>query len=305
LIISGKVEASESTTLAFKIGGRIESVKYDVGDNVPKGSLMASLDQDEIKAQVEQAKLNYEKMKRDYERVKQLYEENAATKSQFQDMTTGYENASQQLKVADYNLLHSKINAPFNGYVALRRHEPDEMIQAGDPVFIFVSNDSSLKVTSGISGSYISKIHPGAEVDVTSSAFHGSVFKGKVERVGEAADMVTGTFPIEIIITDLGKKMKPGMAVNADIKYAAGTKRILIEPDALVEADEDRGYVYIYNPEKKIVSKTPVKIGEIYGNMLIINEGLNSGDEIVTEGAEFLVSGEKVEKTGELPEGEK
>ncbi|MBN2135358.1 MAG: efflux RND transporter periplasmic adaptor subunit [Acidobacteria bacterium] len=305
LTVSGKIEALDSTMLAFKIGGRIDMIKNDVGDHASKNQVMASLDQDEIKAQVTQAQLNYDKFKRDFERVDQLFKENAATKSQLQDITTGLENAEQQLKIANYNLLHSKIQAPFDGYIAMKRHEEGEMISPGDPVFIFVSDAAELKVISGIAGTYVSKIRNGAKCTVTTPNLGNSRFNGEVFRIGVAADMATGTFPVEIKVFDDKNLLKPGMVVTARIEISTSGEYILVPPQALIEADEDRGYVFIFDPSSKNVKKQPVKIGEIYEDNIIIDSGLNIGDEIVIEGAEYLVSGDQVEKVQAQAGGEK
>ncbi len=293
--ISGKLETEDSTSLAFKIGGRIDSISNDVGDFVKKNTAMASLELDEIKAQAAQARLNYNKMKRDFERVKSLYEEQAATKSQYEDMTTAFEAAEEQLKIADYNLDHSIIKAPFDGYVAMRRHEPGEMIAQGDPVYIFVGKTSELKVVSGVAGLYVSRIKPGAEATVKTPSFPDYSFAGKVLRVGVVADMATGTFPIEINIENKNRKLKPGMTVNTRIEIGNGNNYLLIPPQALVEADEDRGYVFVFDPAEKKVEKTPVKIGDIHDDMIEITSGLEKGMMIVKEGADYLVSGEKVQ----------
>lgn len=297
VIISGKVESSEQTNLAFKIGGRIATVSNDVGDFIRKNTPMAALDQDEISANVAQANLMFQKMKRDYERVTQLHKEEAATKEQLQDITTAYNNAEQQLKIAKYNLDLSRIIAPFDGYVAMRRHEPGELIQAGDPVFVFVGKSQTLKVISGIAGRYVSSVRPGAVVDVVSDSVSDRVFKARIRRIGMAADYATGTFPVELEIVDHSSLLRPGMVVSAEITLGKTEPMILIPPGSLVEADEDRGYVFKYDHSTGKVRKSSVKLGGILDEMIVIKEGLAEGDEIVSEGAEYLTGGELVKKT--------
>jgi len=296
IVISGKLESSEQTNLSFKIGGRVATIVYDVGDFVKKGTLMAALDQDEIAANVAQAELMHGKMKRDYERVVQLSQEGAATKEQLQDITTAFNSAEQQLKIARYNLNLSSVAAPFDGYVAMRRHEPGELIQAGDPVFVFIGRSSRLKVVSGIAGRYVSRVKPGNIVDVISDSAPEKIFKGRITRVGMAADFITGTFPVELEIVDSSSILRPGMVVTAAVPLGRTESLIMIPPESLVEADEDRGYVFIYDSASKKVQKVPVKLGGIIGDMMIVADGLKEGDEIAREGAEYLTGGEAVIK---------
>ena len=298
IIISGKLESSEQTNLSFKIGGRVASVFNDVGDYVKKNSVMASLDQDEISANAAQAELMFQKMKRDYERVVQLHKEEAATKEQLQDMTTAYNNAEQQLKIAKYNLELSRIAAPFDGYVSMRRHDPGELIQAGDPVFIFVGKSSVLKVVSGVAGRYVGSVKQGTLVEITSDTVTDKVFRGRIKRIGMAADPATGTFPIEIEITDSTSLLRPGMVVSIEIIIGKAEDVIAIPPQALVEADEDRGYVFSFDAANRRVKKIAVKLGGVAGGMIIITDGLIGGTEIVSDGAEYLTGGEVVDKVG-------
>jgi multidrug efflux system membrane fusion protein len=298
IVISGKLESSEQANLSFKIGGRIANIVYDVGDFVKKGTLMAALDQDEIAANVAQAELMYSKMKRDYERVVELSREGAATKEQLQDITTAFSNAEQQLKIARYNLILSSVKAPFDGYVALRRHEPGELIQAGDPVFVFIGRSSKLKAVSGVAGRFVSRVKPGNVVDVVSDSAPEKIFEGRITRVGMAADFVTGTFPVELEIVDRASILRPGMVVSATIPLGRTESLIMIPPESLVEADEDRGYVFTYDPATEKVRKVPVKLGGIIGDMMIVTDGLKEGDEIAREGAEYLTGGEAVIKNG-------
>lgn len=300
IVISGKLESSEQANLSFKIGGRISAIKNDVGDFVKKGTLMAALDKDEISANVAQAELMHSKLKRDYERVVQLNQEGAATKEQLQDITTAFNNAEQQMKIARYNYSLSGISAPFDGYIAMRRHEPGELIQAGDPVFVFIGKSSKMKVVSGIAGRYVSHIKTGDAVDIESDSVPEKVFKGKITRIGMAADFVTGTFPVEIEIVDRSSMLRPGMVVSATVPLGKTEPLIMIPPESLVEADEDRGYVFIYDSATEKVRKVPVKLGGIINEMMIVTAGLKEGDEIACEGAEYLTGGDSVIKTGSV-----
>ncbi len=294
IVISGKLEAWENTTLSFKIGGRIASIACDVGDSAEKDFDMAALDQAEIDARAVQARLGYEKAKRDFERVQELHDEKAATKEQLQDITTVLENARQQLNVAQYNLEHSHIRAPFNGFVTQRRHEPGEMVQAGDPVFAFISDSGEFKAKVGVAGRHVGKIATGDSAHIRLSALPRRSFAGTVSRVGSAADRMTGTFPVEIAVKGTTGVLRAGMVATVTIYVKEVHESFLIPPESLIEADEDRGYVFIYQPSDSTVHKREVLIGEVMGAEISIVGGLRAGDEIVEEGAQFLVSGDRV-----------
>jgi len=94
---SGKLFSEAEMKLSFKIGGIIEEIFVDEGQQVHKGKLLAKLDQAEIEAQVNQAKNAFEKANRDRDRVYKLYEDSVATLEQLQDATTGLEIVKSNL----------------------------------------------------------------------------------------------------------------------------------------------------------------------------------------------------------------
>ena len=134
---SGKLSSKSELKLSFKTGGIINTIYTDEGLEIKKGTTLAELKFDEIYAQVKKARLGLEKATRDFARVESLYKDSVATLEQYQDMETALKFAESNVKIAEFNLEHSKIIAPEDGRILRKLAEENEMISSGYPVFLF------------------------------------------------------------------------------------------------------------------------------------------------------------------------
>ncbi|MBK7232007.1 MAG: biotin/lipoyl-binding protein [Saprospiraceae bacterium] len=130
-ILSSESEVKPS----FKIGGLVQSVKFKEGDFVKKGQVLATLDQTEIEAQLQQAMVAYEKADRDQKRVSNLYTDSVSTLEQYQNSKSAFEIAQQNLQIAKFNRKYSVVFAPISGQIVKNSSIP---VNLWDPVKWFV-----------------------------------------------------------------------------------------------------------------------------------------------------------------------
>ncbi len=114
---SGQFTTNDETFLSFKNGGIINKIWVKEGDAVRQGQLLATVNQTEISAQVQQVNLSYQKAERDYARASKLYKDSVATLEQMQNAKTALQVAKQQLYAVKFNQNYSEIRATSNGYV--------------------------------------------------------------------------------------------------------------------------------------------------------------------------------------------
>ena len=134
---TGTLVASEELKLSFKTGGIVAKIFVREGDKVRKGDLLASLDLLEINANAEQAKIVYDKALRDYIRAENLLKEGATSLEKKQNAETAMNIAKNSLEIAQFNLQHSRIEAPDNGIIMKQFVKENELVSSGYPVFLF------------------------------------------------------------------------------------------------------------------------------------------------------------------------
>jgi membrane fusion protein, multidrug efflux system len=290
---SGRLYPSVAAKLSFKTGGIIANIRVDEGQSVKKGQLLAALELSEINAKVKQAKNGYQKALRDKQRVQNLYNDRASTLEQLQNVTTALEVAQANLDIANFNLKHSQIHAPANGKILKRMEEPNQMIAAGYPVFLFGSTDNRWVVKVGVSLRDVVKLKLQDRGQITFDAYGEKQFESIVTEVSESVDPASGTCEVELeLAKDEQIKWIAGLIAAVDIFPSDKREYLKIPIDALVEAEGSEGYVFTVRDNKAYkVKLTIVHLKEDYALALETNEKLT---KVVTEGAPYLTDGKKV-----------
>lgn len=299
IIASGLLSSKSEMKLAFKTGGMIRRIYVQEGQSVSEGQLLAELDLSEIDAQVRQSKLSLEKSERDLERVKKLYADEAATLTNVQDATTGFDVAKQSVQVAEFNQKLSRIYAPTNGRILRKIAEQGELITPFSPAFILGTGESAYIVNVGLADRDVVKVKIGDIATVYLDAYPNEAFKAQITQIAQTVNPATGTFEAELQIQPNGKKgiraaFRSGFVAKAEISIGKGASTLVVPIEALVEADKNTAFVYSYTITSQLVNKIPVSIGSIFGSDVAIISGINEGTQIVTKGANFLSDKSKV-----------
>jgi len=130
----GLSSGKEEIRLSFKNGGTVESLRVEAGAHVRKGQLLATLNQVEIRAQVQQARANLDKTERDERRVKELQQSGSTPIADVENAHTALEVARASLDAAQYNAGVAQIVAPEDGTVVRRLVEVDELVAGGQSI---------------------------------------------------------------------------------------------------------------------------------------------------------------------------
>jgi len=290
---SGRLATRSEAKLSFKIGGIIEEIIVDEGQQVKKGKLLAQLDQSEISARVNQARSALEKATRDKERVDKLHADNAASLEQKQNAATALDMAQANLKIAEHNFQHTAILAPSDGKILKRFIEKNEMVAPGMPIFVFASAGKAWIVRAGVTDFDIIRLQLGDAATVTFDAYPGVIFEANIAEIAEIADPMSGTFEVELKVNQGNYKLISGFVAKVSIVPSLKQKFATIPIEALAEAEGENGFVYTV--EGNTARKIPVQISNIFGSEIAIRSGLENIAFVVTDGAAYLMDGKTVE----------
>lgn len=292
---SGILTSKRMVKLSFKTGGIIASINVNEGAYVQKGQVLASLNMTEIASKVSQARLAFEKAERDLKRVKNLYRDTVATLEQLQDATSAYEVALESKNIAEFNLRYSSITAPANGRIIARLSEEDELVGPGSPILVFTENgNDEWVVKAGISDKDIIRAKKGDHAEVELDAFPGRKFPAHISQVSEAADPLSGTFEIEITVNPGNERFVNGLVAKVSVESTNTQVVTLVPPDALMETDGRKGYVYVVKGADKTARRVPVTIAYLEKNNVAIIEPVNKIGQVIVKGASYLEDGTKV-----------
>lgn len=281
---SSTVEAFAINNIAPQAGGRIESVKVDVGSFVSKGQLLATMD----RAQLDQAYLKLVNDSTELTRLKTLYEEGGLSKSDYDAVEMAY-NVSRR----SYNNLleNAYLRSPINGVVTARNYDKGDMY-GGTPIFV-VQQITPVKLLVSISESDYTNVKIGNTVTITADALPGKEFTGKINKIYPTMDPATHTFVTEILVQNSDRALRPGMYAKVTVEFGINTS--IVVPDQAVVKIQGSGQKCVYIlQDDNTVKLTLVKVGRQVDGGYEILEGLEEGDVVTTKGSSSLKDGVKV-----------
>ena len=299
VIYSTTVQAFVKNNIAPQSVNRIATINVEIGDNVTKGQVLATMDLVQLQTvenQVKQAELQMKNNEVEYGRLKGLYDAGGLSQSDLDAIELGYEaskiaynNAKKQYENLKEN---SVLLSPINGVVTARNYDAGDMYAMSAPIFT-VEQIAPVKVLIGVSETDYSKVHVGDAVMIAADALPGQEFVGKVNRIYPTVDPATRTFTVEVKIDNAKKELRPGMFARAAITF--GSNNSIIVPDVAVVKQQGSGerFVYVLNNDGT-VSYTKVVLGRRLGKEYEVLEGLEDGAKVVTGGQIRLKDGVKV-----------
>jgi multidrug efflux system membrane fusion protein len=294
---SGRLSSASEIKLSFKIGGIIDNVLVDEGQQVQKGQILASLKLDEIEGQVAQARAGFEKAERDFRRVQNLYADSAVTLEQLQNAKSGLIIAESNLKITEFNLSHAQISAPSRGRILKQLAEAGELVGPGQPILFFGSQSGCWMVKAGVADQDLIRIAIGDSASVGFDAYPEMCFPASVREIAAGPDPQNGLYEIELELCPSSVTLFSGFVAKVDI-FSSQTEMVFQVPFAsLVNVHGLHGYVYCVEKDS-LARKVPVEITYFTDENAMIRKGLEEVNFVVTEGAAYLNGNKKVKIVG-------
>lgn len=290
IIASGIVSSSSEARLAFKTGGIIEKIYVNEGDQVRKGQLLAKLNMTEINAQVNQANEAFAKIERDKKRVESLYKDSVATLEQMQNITTAYNVAKQNIEIARFNQNFSEIRATTNGRVIKKIMNEGELVGPGMPLFYITAdgaNDWIVKV--GVSDKDWARLKEGDYAQVTLDAFKGELFPAKISNKAASIDPQSGLYQMDLKFSKIPKQLALGLFANVKIQPTLQRYYVSVPIDAIIEGNDNKAFVFVAEQGK--AKKITVETSSIQNGNILIANGLQEGQQVITDGSAYLKDG--------------
>lgn len=199
---------------------------------------------------------------------------------------------------ARYSLKDTTLTAPMDGIILKRNIEEGSLANNGTSAFT-LANTSSVKAIFGLPDVKLSQLSVGMPLDITTEILPARVFKGRVTDIGASADPKTRVFNIEVTIPNPNQELRSGMVASLIFGDKSDkSPQMTIPFSAVIRSTRNpQGYaVYTLKEEgsKQVAEERDVKLGEPSGRMITVLEGLTPTDEVVTNGASRIATGQEV-----------
>ncbi|MBN2185547.1 MAG: efflux RND transporter periplasmic adaptor subunit [Candidatus Krumholzibacteriota bacterium] len=285
------IEAEEETEVVAKVGGTIEQLLVEEGQNVKAGDILARLDDEIISVQLEEAKANLEKAESNYLRSMDLHKQKLVSTEIFQQSKFEYDQQKAVYEMARLNLEYTSIRTPIGGVVSERRVKVGNMILPNQATFK-VSGLNPLIAILHVPERQLEKLRIGLKTRLSVDAIGEDPVMGYIKRISPIVDPSTGTVKITVETSDPEKKLRPGMFARIKIIYDIHLDALKIPKDAIISEDRESA---VYVVRDSVAYKQNISIGYINTSHVEVLEGLLENDVIVTTGKSSLKDSTKVE----------
>lgn len=287
------VEATRESTVAAQVTGRIVELRYDVGDFVEKGQVIARIDQTEAsqvvagsRAQVAQAQAAFDNARADVERTRDLARQKFVSPAALDKAEAAFRVAQAQLETARAGAGqamtsrgYTTVVAPYSGVVSVRHVELGEMAGPGKPLLTGF-DPTDLRVLATVPQFKVAAVKAASKamVEIPST---GKWIQARAFTVLPSADPQTHSTRVRLDLPRDTRDVYPGVFARAH--FATGrARKLVIPPQAVVRRSEVTG-AYVVDASGRIGFRQ-LRIGDAAGDQgLEVLAGLAAGETVALD----------------------
>jgi membrane fusion protein (multidrug efflux system) len=306
----GTLNGVQNAQVSARTEGYLTAIAYQQGGYVKKGDLLFQIDPrpfiatlDQAKGQLQEDQATLLGVELDAKRAKELFERKVISEQEYTDKTQTYQSKSAAVtkdqaavEQAQLNLDYTKIVSPLDGIAGKEQAQIGDLVGTGtnqvlttvsqiDPIWCYfpISEQRYWEYAEPLSRMMMvpeEKRPENAELILPD----GSVYKhkGRFVYVDREVDQKTGTIQIAVSFPNPELTLRPGQYVTARAEVDHLPNALLIPRQAVSEL-QGSDQVAIVNPDGKAEIRA-VTLGEIYGQLVVVKEGLKAGDRVIVEG---------------------
>lgn len=292
----GRVTAASTVDLTFQVPGRIRTLTVQEGTVIPRGGLLAALDDRDTVLAVREAQAQLTQAERNQTRGQELFRREVISRAELETLETQRDLARVQLDQARQQLAYTRLTVPFDALVTQRLAEPQALVSPQQPV-LRVQDVSSLRVEISVPEQLVGYLADPSQLTATAQWDELSTPQPLtyVEHQTQP-DPVAQTYPVRFQLprgTDAALTL--GRTVSVSVALAAAPQqkpRITVPPSALDLRDTRQARVWIFDAKDQVVRPRRVTLGPIRSDAVEVRTGLTGGEQVVVAGAQRLQDGQ-------------
>jgi cobalt-zinc-cadmium efflux system membrane fusion protein len=307
-----RLNADRVAHIAPRIPGRVVQSFISLGQRMSKGDRLVILDSVELgeaKSAFRRARVRMEVAQSSHEREKRLYEDGRiASEKEMLEARGAYLEARTEFEAAEerlhlYGLSQEEIEkigaghdpqaslfpvvAPLSGTI-IEKHLTLGEIAHPEESFCTIADLSTLWIILNIYEKDIARVRPGQEVAVRVDAYPNHTFHGVLTYISPVLDEATRTVEARVELDNADGALKPGMFARVVLQTGA-LSEVLAVPATAVQREGEGQFVFVALDDSSFARRA-VQVGRLFDGWIEVAEGLQLGEQVVTEGSFILKS---------------
>ena len=302
--VTGEVRARVQTDLSFRVSGKIVARLVEVGQSVKAGQLLARIDPEEQKAELDVAAANLQSAEAQqtqaqlaYDRQQSLFRTQVTTRAALDQAQEALLTAQASTKsaqalfeTAQDTLSYTELKADADGVITARNAEVGQVAQAAQVVFTLAHDGDRDAVFEVVESAFLRPIDGDGTVTLLSNP-DAEDSRRKVREISPTIDSSTGTIKVKVAISS-DAPIPLGAPVVGRFNYVS--QDVIQLPWSAMTSKGGKPAVWIVDPASSAVSARAVDVAGYETGSFIVKSGVSEGDVVVTDGTKFLRAGEIV-----------
>ena len=297
----GTVMPFRGVDVTSEIAGLVREIKFKSGQTVKQNEILFELNADADVAQLHSLEANAELsatvLKRDEAQLAVEGVSQAQVDADKADLKSKRALVAQQTAAVDKKI----IRAPFPGRLGITAINRGQYVNPGDKLVTLQTIDP-IYVNFSVPQKQVSSLKANQNLTISSDAFPGVYFAGKVNAINPLIDSGTRNVLVQAKLTNEKMQLLPGMFANVNLDVGDKGKFIIL-PQAAVTYNPYGSTVFVVKPGDKkdekgnatlAVSQVFIETGMARGDQVVVTKGLTAGQEVVTSGQLKLKNGTQI-----------
>ena len=295
--LTGKVGTNDDNVIPVYslVSGNVSDVKVLLGDLVTAGQTLAVVRSQEMaqySSDLLNAQTNLAIAKKNLEKTDDMFKsglasvpDTLAAAVQLQQANAELDRVNRVLKINGGNTQGEfEVRAPISGFIVQKSVTNNMTIRGDNSTSLFTISDlKNVWIQANVYESNISLIHQGENVDVTTIAYPGKIFKGEIDKVMNVLDPTSKVMKVRVVLPNPGYLLKPEMYASITVTEKEN-KECLSVPSSAVIFDHSQNFVLVFH-SRSDVTITPVQVISTVGDKTFVKTGVTEGEKIVSSQA--------------------
>ena len=324
----GRIRAQQFVEVRARVEGYLEKMLFAEGTYVSKNQVLFVINQDQYRAKADKARAQLKKAEaqalkanRDLERIRPLYAQNAASQLDLDNAQAAYETAEASVAMsqadldqAELELGYTLVRSPLSGHISERNVDLGTLVGPGGKSLLatIVKSDTVLVDFSMTALDYLKSKERNIEIgrqdstrswqpNITITLADNTVYpyKGYVDFAEPQVDPQTGTFSVRAEMPNPDRVLLPGQFTRVKLLLDVREGAVTV-PQKAVTIEKGGAYIFAMRRDST-VEKRFIELGPEFGNHWVVERGLITGEQVVTEGFHKLSQGMKVRAQAPAP----
>lgn len=292
-VLPGRTVASRVAEVRPQVNGIVQKRLFEEGSVVKRGQALYQIDPSTMNARLAKAEAQLKSSESLAKRYAALREQNAISQQQYDDAQSAWRNAQADVELARIDTVYAKVLSPIGGrvgrsnvtegaLVGVGQAQAMATVQQTDPIYVDIQQSMTeiLRLQSE---------NAQGTTQVRLRLEDGSVYSqvGKLQFSEINVDESTGAVTLRATFPNPDSLLRPGMFVRAQLQIAQQEQALLVPQQAVWRNPQGRPMVWVVG-EDNVAKPRPIQAQRTVGNTMLVEDGLQAGERVVTEGLQKL-----------------